>query len=175
MIEREGERETQRGRERVSGWVFMSESAMNLTCFPRFNICKFHLQTAGQSFSTPATAILWLTYFENILMGNHTQSLFCRITFQLSTGGDFAKLTCRLSRFCFFCFFFTRPICSGGITLSRSKNISFRNGEGGDLTFPLAIVCSGKITHEFPVHLPSDPHPARLSTTSHSIKCEIHS
>lgn len=90
------------GALRVMWWGrragFYVRVIRNLGLFCSPNVCKFHLQTLGQSsrrqrvqFSAlPALKIFW--------WGKNTQS-FCWRTFQLCAGGDFTKLTHRLSNF----------------------------------------------------------------------------
>lgn len=113
--------------------------------FCSLNVCKSHLQTLGQS---SGSAILCLACFENILMGKEHLLSFSWRTFQLGTGGDCTKLTCRLSNF-------HQPHLWPGIMFYYSEN---------------GMVC-GKITI-IPTHR---PHPSCLLSLSCCIISKIHS
>lgn len=82
-------------RERAGFYVKVSRDS-HLFC--RLNICKFHLQCVGQSFRHQRAQFYALPALKIFWWGNKARS-FCWITFQLCTGGDFTKLTCRLSNF----------------------------------------------------------------------------
>lgn len=121
--------------------------------FSRLNICKFHLQTVGQSFQHQRPQFYGLPTLK-IFWWEIALPSFRRITFLLCTGGGFYKADLQIVKF------------SPDSFMARNYILS----EWELIPSPM-ISCSEKTPHN-PMHHPHDARAARLSPLSKSGKCK---
>lgn len=154
-----------KGREKE---VFMSESAMNLTCFPDLIYVNSTCSLRDKAFNTSdrnfMPYLLW-KYFDVEIKPQSG----CWITFQLCAGGDFAKLTCRLSN--------CHPFMAGNYFLLQRKHFLFKVGNQLFFFFffcppspSSSVIGGGGKTSRHSHARSTGSHPTWLSSLSRCIK-----